>query len=151
MVLGTKNEVVNANKFKIFFGAAGTDQYILAVRKEFIHRAPQKRLPTDAGPVYFTMLSDDQLLLTIAYTTSEVGNSVPQNWDEMLQRNAATGEVPENAFRIEATDRLSPTPTTKTHAFSICKLEELRVFGTAEGEVLASLVLRITDTEPSVT
>ena len=150
MVLGTKLEVANSNKFKIFFGAAGTDQYILATRKEFVHRAPQKRVATDAGPVYFTMLSDDQLLLTIAYTTGEVGNSVPQNWDEMLQRNASTGEVPENAFRIETTDRQTPTPTTKTHAFSICKCEELRIFGSAEGEVLASLVLRITDTEPSV-
>ena len=149
MSLGAENEVVNANKFKIFFGAAGTNQYILATRKEFIHRAPQKRLATDAGPVYFTMLSDDQLLLDIAYTTGEVGNSVPQNWDEMLQRNALSGEVPENAFRIEATDRQS-TPTTKTHAFN-CKLEELRVFSAAEGEVLASLVLRITDTEPTVT
>ena len=149
MVLGTKTEVANANKFKIFYGAAGTDQYILATRKEFVHRATQKRLATDAGPVYFTMLSDDQLLLSIAYTTGEVGNSVPQNWDEMLKRNANSGEVPENAFRIEATDRLTPTPTTKTHQFN-CKLEELRVFSAAEGEVLASLVLRITDTEPSV-
>lgn len=147
MVLGTKNEKVNANKFKIFFGAAGTDQYILATRKEFVHRAPQKRVATDAGPVYYTMLSDDQLLLDIAYTTGEVGNSVPQNWDEMLQRNSSSGEVPENAFRIEATDGLS---TTKTHAFSICKLEELRVFAAAEGETMARLVLRITDTEPSV-
>jgi len=148
MVLGTKQEVVNANKFKIFFGAAGTDQYILATRKEFIHRAPQKRLATDAGPVYFTMLSNDQLLLTIAYTTGEVGNSVPSNWDEMLQRNSLSGEVPKNAFRIEATDRQN-TPVTKTHQLN-CKCEELRVFGNAEGEVLASLVLRIIDTEPSV-
>ncbi len=148
MVLGTKLEIANANKFKIFFGAAGTDQYILAVRKEFIHRAAQKRVATDAGPVYFTMLSDDQLLLDIAYTTGEVGNSVPQNWDEMLQRNSNSGEVPENAFRIEATDR-QISPDTKTHQFN-CKCEELRVFSAAEGEVLASLVLRITDTEPSV-
>ena len=96
------------------------------------------------------MLSDDQLLLDIAYTTGEVGNSVPQNWDEMLQRNASSGEVPENAFRIEVTDRQTTTPTTKTHNFAICKCEELRIFGSGEGEVLASLVLRITDTEPSV-
>jgi len=136
------------NKLKIFFGAAGTNQYILAVRKEMIFRAPQKRLATDAGPVYFTMLSDDQLLLDIAYTTGEVGTSVPQAWDEMFKRNADSGEVPENAFRIEATDRQT-TPTTKTHPMN-CKAVELRVFGAAEGEVLASLVLQITDTEPSV-
>ncbi len=150
MVLGTKTEVVNANRFKIFFGAAGTDDYILATRKEFIHRSAQKRVPTGAGPVYFTMLSDDRLLLEFAYTTGEVGNSVPANWDEMLQRNAATGEVPENAFRIQATDRQG-TPITKTHNFSVCKAEELRVRAMAEGETIATLTLVITDLEPSVT
>lgn len=149
MVLGTKTEVVNANVFKVFYGAAGTDEFILATRKEFIHRSPQKRIPTGAGPVYFTMLSDDQLLLDLAYTTGEVGNSVPQNWDEMLKRNATTGEVPENAFRVEATDRQG-APVTKTHAFSICKAEELRVFASGEGETIARLTLRITDVEPSV-
>ena len=149
MVLGTKSEVVNANVFKVFFGAAGTDEYILATRKEVIYKAPQKRVATGAGPVYFTMLSDDRLLLEFAYTTGEVGNSVPQNWDEMLQRNATTGEVPENAFRIEATDRQG-SPVTKTHAFSVCKAEELRARSGAEGETLASLTLVITDLEPSV-
>jgi len=149
MVLGAKNEAVNANKFKIFFGATGTDQYILATRKEAVFRAPQRRLPTDAGPVYFTMLSDDQLLLDIAYTTGEVGNSVPQNWDEMLKRNASSGEVPTNAFRIEATDS-QETPATKKHPMN-CKCEELRLFAAAEGETMAKLILRITDNEPSVT
>lgn len=149
MVLGAKNEAVNANKFKIFFGAIGTDQYILATRKEAVFRSPQRRLPTDAGPVYFTMLSDDQLLLDFAYTTGEVGNGVPANWDEMLQRNAASGEVPTNAFRIEATDSQG-TPVTKTHPMN-CKAEELRVFAPAEGETLAKLILRIIDNEPSVT
>ena len=149
MVLGDTNEVVNANKFKIFYGDTGVEQYILALKKEFIHRAPQKRLPTDAGPVYFTMLSDDQLLLSIAYTTGEVGNSVPQNWDEMLKRDIDSGEVPTNEFRIEATDRQS-TPQKKTHQFN-CKLEELRAYSNAEGETTASLVLRIIDSEPSVT
>ena len=144
--LGAKNEKVNANVFKIFIGA---DDYILATRKEFIHRAPQKRIATGAGPVYFTMLSDDRLILQFAYTTGEVGNSVSANWDEMLKRSATTGEVPTNAFSIKATDEQTPTPTTKTHAFN-AKCTMLRVYGGAEGETLADMELQITDNEPSV-
>jgi len=144
--LGTKTEIVNANVLKIFIGV---DDYILASRKEFDHQAAQIRLATGAGPVYFTGLSNDRLLLEFAYTTGEVGNSVPANWDEMLQRNVATGEVPENAFSIKATDRQG-TPVTKTHAFN-AKCTRLRVFGGGEGETLAQLELQITDNEPTVT
>lgn len=149
MSLGAKNEVVNANKFKIFFGPSpDVTQYILAVRKEMVFRAPQKRLATDAGAVYFTMLANDQLLLDFAYTTGEVGNSVPSNWDEMFQRNALSGEVPTNVFRVEATDSQT-VPITKVHPMN-AKAEELRASANAEGETVAKLILRITDNEPSV-
>ena len=146
MSLGATNEVVNANKFAVFFGASS--EYILAVRKEVVYNAPQKKLATGAGPVFFTMLADDQLLLEFAYTTGEVGNGVGANWDEMLKRNATTGEVPEEEFRIKATDRQG-SPVTKTHTMN-CKATQLRCWGGAEGETLASLRLQIIDTEPSI-
>lgn len=144
--LGTKKEIVNANVFKVFIGA---DDYILATRKEFDFRADQFRLATGAGPVYFTMLSNDRLLLAFAYTTGEVGNGVPANWDEMMKRNALTGEVPENAFSIQATDSQG-TPVTKTHPMN-CKATRLRGFAGGEGETIAELELQIIDNEPSVT
>lgn len=149
MVLGTKFEVVNANVFKIFFGAPGANEYILATRKEFDFRADQKRLATGAGPVYFTMLSNDRLLLEIAYTTGEVGTSVPQAFDEMMQRNSASGEVPTNLFTMVATDRQG-TPVTKNHPMN-AKCTRFRGFAGAEGETLVQLELQIIDNEPSVT
>jgi hypothetical protein len=141
--LGSKTEVVNAAKFKVFLGA---DDYILATRKEFEHVAPQRRVPTGAGPVYFTMLSNDRLILEFAYTTGEVGNSVPANWDEMIKRNATTGEVPENAMSIQATDKSS---VTKTHSFN-CKCTRFRSWALGEGETLAAMELQIIDENISV-
>lgn len=142
---GNKLEIVNASKFKIFIGG---DDYILASRKEFEHVAPQRRIATGAGPVYFTMLSDDRLSLEFAYTTGEVGNSVPANWDELIKRNATTGEVPTNGFSIQATDRQG-TPDTKTHAFQ-CKCTRFRSWGLGEGETMAALELQIIDENASV-
>lgn len=147
MSLGSKSEVVNANVFAIFFGTS--QEYILATRKEFDFRAEQRRLPTGAGPVYFTMLSNDRLSLEFAYTTGEVGNSVPSNWDEMMQRNAVTGEVPTNLFTIKATDRQG-SPVTKNHPMN-AKCTRFRGFAGAEGETLVSLELQIIDNEPTVT
>jgi len=144
--LGAKTEVVNSNKLGIFFGTS--DQYILATRKEIDYRKEQIRVATDAGPVYFTGLSNDKILLEFAYTTGEVGNSVPANWDEMLKANATTGEVPENTFTLKAVDRQG-TPDTKSHTM-LAKATRLRVFGGAEGETLAQLELQIIDVEPNV-
>ncbi len=148
MVLGSKSEVVNANFFKIYFGSS--EEYILATRKEFDFRAEQKRLATGAGPVYFTMLSNDRLLLELAYTTGEVGTSLPEAFDEMMQRSATTGEVPTNNFQIKATDRKNPGPTTKTHSMN-AKCTRFRGFAGAEGETLVSLELQIIDNNMTVT
>lgn len=145
--LGAKNEAVNANKFAVFYGSS--DEYILATRKEFDFRADQTRVATGAGPVYFTQLSNDRLLLEFAYTTGEVGNSVPQNFDELMQRSATTGEVPENTFTIKATDRQG-SPVTKSHPM-LCKATRLRGFGGGEGETLIQLELQVIDNNMSVT
>jgi len=145
MALGSKDTVVNANVYKVYFGSvSASNQYILATRKEAVYRTPQKRVATGAGPVYFTMLSDDKLLLEFAYTTTELGTGT-SDWNAMVQRNATTGEVPTNNFFLVATDRQS-TPVSKTQTM-ICKAEELRLFSGAEGETIAKLVLVITDND----
>ena len=98
MALGSKTATVNANVYKLYFGSvAAGNEYILVTRKEAVYRVPQKRVPTGAGPVYFSMLSDDRLLLEFAFTTSELGSGTSK-WNSMIQRNASTGEVPENTF-----------------------------------------------------
>jgi len=145
MALGAKTNIVNANVYKVYFGSvSAANQYILATRKEAVYRTPQKRVATGAGPVYFTMLSDDKLLLEFAYTTSELGTGT-SDWNAMIQRNALTGEVPTNSFFLVATDR-NTTPISKTQTMT-CKAEELRLFGAAEGETIAKLILVITDND----
>ena len=149
MALGAKTGVVNANAYKIYLTAVSSaNQYIMATRKEAVYRSPQKRLATGAGPVYFTMLSDDRLLLEFAYTTTELGSD-GSDWNKMLIRNANSGEVPENTFFLVGTDR-NPSPKKATQTMK-CKAEELRLFGGAEGETIAKLSLVIIDNDNSIT
>lgn len=148
MTLGSKNAVVNANVYKIYFGSASsTNEYILATRKEAVYRVPQKRVPTGAGPVYFSMLSDDRLLLEFAFTTSELGSGTSK-WNSMIQRNSTSGEVPENTFSLVATNR-AETPISKTQTMK-CKAEELRLYSGAEGETIAKLSLIIIDNDITI-
>lgn len=141
MALGSKSATVNANVYKVYFGSvSAANQYILATRKEAVYRSPQKRVATGAGPVYFTMLSDDRLLLEFAYTSTELGTS-DSDWNKLIERNATTGEVPEKSFFLVATDKNS---NAKTQTMK-CKAEELRLYSGAEGETLAKLSLVITD------
>lgn len=148
MTLGSKPRVVNANAYKIYLsGVSPSNQYIMATRKEAVYRTSQKRLATGAGPVYFTMLSDDRLLLEFAYTTTELGND-GSDWNKMLIRNANSGEVPENNFFLVGTDR-NPSPGVATQTMT-CKAEELRLFAAAEGETIAKLSLVIIDNDNSI-
>jgi len=145
MALGSKTTVVNANVYKVYFDSVSdSNQYILATRKEAVYRSAQKRVPTGAGPVYFTMLSDDRLLLEFAYTTSELGSG-SSDWNTLIQRNAVSGEVPENNFFLVGTDRAA-SPVSKTQTMR-CKAEELRLYSGAEGETLAKLSLVIIDND----
>lgn len=145
MTLGTKTATVNASVYKVYFDSvSAANQYILATRKEAVYRATQKRLPTGAGPVYFTMLSDDRLLLEFAYTTSELGSG-SSDWNKLIERNITSGEVPENNFFLVGTDRAG-SPVSKTQTMQ-CKAEELRLFAGAEGETLAKLSLVIIDND----
>ncbi len=148
MALGSKTAVVNANVYKVYFDSVSdANQYILATRKEAVYKAPQKRVATGAGPVYFTMLSDDRLLLEFAYTTSQLGTGTG-DWNVMMQRNEDTGEVPENDLFLVAADVGSPQ-VTKTQIMK-CKAEELRLYSGAEGETLAKLSLVIIDNDITI-
>lgn len=145
MALGSKTAVVNANVYKIYFDSVqASNQYLLATRKEAVYKKAQKRVPTGAGPVYFTMLSDDRLLLEFAYTTSELGSG-SSDWNKLIESNATSGEVPENNFFLVATDRAG-SPVSKTQTMR-CKAEELRLYSGAEGETLAKLSLVIIDND----
>jgi len=148
MTLGSKPRIVNANAFRVYLtSVSASNQYIMATRKEAVYRSAQKRLATGAGPVYFTMLSDDRLLLEFAYTTTELGSG-GSDWNTMLQRNANSGEVPQNKFFLVGTDRnASPGVATQTME---CKAEELRLFSGAEGETIAKLSLVIIDNDPVI-
>lgn len=149
MALGAKPNKVNANVFKVYFGAVSdANEYILAMRKEQVIRTPQKRYGTGAGPVYFTMLSDDRLLLDFIYTTDNFG-SADSDWNKLMTRNTDSGEVPTEKFFLVAADAATPQ-VKKTHAME-CKAEELRTFGEAEGGTLAKMILVITDNNVAIT
>jgi len=147
--LGTKLEIVNANAVLVRFGAT-PDDYILAVRKRIEYNSPQKRLATGAGAIYFTMLPDNKMRITTAYTTGEVGNAVAANFDEMIKRNATTKEVPTNTWALKFTDRQgTPASNTWTHSAKVTQL--IIDGGLGEGETLVEIVLQIIDDEPTVT
>lgn len=149
MTLGNEPNKVNANKYKVYFGSVSdANEYILAMRKEAVYRTPQKRYGTGAGPVYFTMLSDDRLLLDFIYTTDNFGTA-NSDWNKIMTRNAASGEVPTGSFFLVAADAATPQ-VKKTHAMK-CKAEELRTFGEAEGGTLAKMILVIIDNNIAIT
>ena len=148
VTLGAKNEIVNAQAVQIRFGAT-PDDYILAIRKDMDWNSPQRRVPTGAGPIYFTMLPDNKMHVTFPYTTGEVDNGVPANFDEMVKRNATTKEVPENTWKLVWTDAQgSPVSKTFTHT---AKCTRFHIFGAGEGETMCELELQIIDDDPAVT
>jgi len=146
--LGAKLEVVNAQAVKVRFGAT-PDDYILAINKDIDFVSPQKRVPTGAGNIFFTMLPDNKMKLSFPYTTGEVGLSVPANFDEMIKRNSATKEVPTNIWRIEPTDQQG-TPNTNIWTQN-AKCTRVHWFAAGEGETILEIELQIIDDEPAVT
>ncbi len=147
-ILGSKLEVVNAQAVKVQFGPT-PDDFILAVRKDMDWNVPQRRVPTGAGAIFFTMLPDNKLRLTFPYTTGEVGSAVPANFDEMVKRNATTKEVPENIWKLVFTDRQG-TPVSNAWTMN-AKVTRLHPFGLGEGETMVELDLQIIDDEPTIT
>lgn len=147
VTLGAKNEAVNAQAVQVRFGAT-PDDFILAVRKDMDWNSPQRRVPTGAGPIYFSMLPDNKMRLTFPYTTGEVDNGVPANFDEMVKRNATTKEVPTNLWHLKFTDRQG-TPFANSWDMN-AKVTRLHVFGLGEGETMVELDLQITDDEPVI-
>lgn len=144
--LGASKEWVNAQALKWFINS---DEYIFLTRKRLRFQVPQKRVGTGAGNVFFTMLPDNRMSVTVLYTTGEVGTSVPQAFDEMVMRDATTKEVPENTYKFTATDRQgSPATNTITH---LAKCTMMEVSAEAEGEVIVNLEFQILEDAPVVT
>lgn len=144
--LGAKNEKVNAQA--ILWKISG-DQYILLTRKRFSYRRPQRRFPTGAGNLFYSMLPDNRIAVQVAYTTGEVGTSVPAAFDEMVKANATTKEVPENTFTFTATDTQG-TPASNVWTMA-AKCTLMEVEAGPEGESVVNLEFQITDENPAVT
>lgn len=144
--LGTKNEIVNAQNVLIQFGAT-PDEYILAWRKDLEYLSPQRRVPTGAGPIYFTMLPDNKMRITVAYTVGEIGTSVASAFDEMIKRNATTSEVPKNSWKMSFTDNAGGN-NLWTHNG---KVTRLHVFAGRIGETIVELDIQITDNVSTIT
>lgn len=145
--LGAKNEIVNAQAVQIRFGAT-PDDFILAIRKDLDWNSPQRRIATGAGPIYFTMLPDNKMHLSFAYTTGEVNNGVPANFDQMIKRNATTKETPTNVWHLKYTDRRG-TPISNSWDQS-AKVTRLHIISLGEGETIVEIDLQITDDEPII-
>lgn len=149
VLLGAENEKVNAQKILWFFGP-GTDNYVALNRKEWEYTRRQVEFPTTGlGVLYYSAKIRGRFKVVLAYTTGEVGNSVPQNFDEMMTEAAATGEIPENAFRFATTDKQG-TPLTKDWDITKAKIERLKVHAAGEGESVYELDFIIVDAAPNV-
>ncbi len=147
--LGTKNEAVNAGLVKWFY-AGGSDEFVGLVRKMLEWTRGQTALPTTGlGVMYYSQKLRGRFTVILAYTTGEVGNSVPQNFDEMITEAALTGEIPETAFVWKLTDRQG-TPTTKTYTVNAKCVRYKSFEAGGEGETLAELEFVITDAAPSI-
>jgi len=147
--LGAENEAVNASKVKWFY-AGGIDEYVGLNRKMLEWTRGQRAFPTTGlGVLYYSEKLRGRFTVVLAYTTGEVGNSVPRNFDEMITEAAATGEVPVTAFQWKLTDRQG-TPTTKTYTVNAKCVRYKSFEAGGEGETLAELDFVITDAAPSI-
>lgn len=149
MSLGAEPEAVNALKVKWFY-AGGTSEYVGLVRKNTEYTREQRDLPTTGlGVIYYSGLLRGKFVVVIAYTTGEVGNSVPQNFDEFIKSAAATGEVPVTAFQFKLTDRQG-APVTKIHTLNAKCVRYTAFDAAGEGETVAELEFIIIDASPLV-
>jgi len=145
--LGVETEKVNAGKVKWFY-AGGTDEYVALNRKMLEWTRGQKELPTTGlGVIYYSEKLRGRFVVVLAYTSGEVGNGVPQNFDQMITEAAATGEVPKTAFQWKLTDSASVVKTYTVNAKCI-RLKSFEAGG--EGETICELEFVITDAAPSI-
>ena len=144
-VLGAKDERANASLVKWFY-AGGIDEYVALTRKDMEFTRGQRDIPTTGlGVLYFSEKLRGKFTVVLAYTSGEIGNSVPRNFDEFIIALAATGEVPETAFVWKITDNQS-TPVTKIITVT-AKCVRFKPFSGVggEGEVLTELDFIIID------
>lgn len=148
--LGAENEKVNASKVKWFF-AGGIDEYVGLIRKSLEWTRGQAELPTTGlGVMYYSQKLRGRFIVYLAYTSGEVGNSVPRNFDEMITEAALTGEIPTTPFEWNLTDTQG-TPVTKTYTVNAKCVRYKSFEAGGEGETLAELEFVITDAAPSIT
>ena len=148
-VLGAENEKVNASKVKWFF-AGGSDEYVALNRKMLEWTRGQRDFPTTGlGVLYYSEKLRGRFIVLLAYTTGEVGNGVPRNFDEMITEAALTGEIPETAFVWKLTDKQG-SPTTKTYTVNAKCVRYKSFEAGGEGETLAELEFVITDAAPTI-
>lgn len=144
--LGAKGEKASAQRMRWYYGP-GTDEYIALFRKSIEYTRRQFDMPTTGlGVVYYSGKLRGKFVVALAYTSGEVGNSVPQNFDEMITESSATGEIPEEAFRFQTVD---DNGLAKNWDFN-AKMTRLRAYGDMEGPTYYELEFVITDAAPSV-
>lgn len=147
MSLGAETEKVNAGKVKWFY-AGGTSEYVALNRKMLEWTRGQKEFPTTGlGVLYYSEKLRGRFVVLLAYTSGEVGNSVPQNFDEMITEAAATGEIPTTAFVWKLTDKSSVTKTYTVNAKCV-RYKSFEAGG--EGETVCELEFVITDAAPDI-
>lgn len=145
--LGVETEKVNASKVKWFY-AGGTDEYVGLNRKMVEWTRGQRPFPTTGlGVIYYSEKLRGRFVVALAYTSGEVGNGVPQNFDAMITEAAATGEIPTTAFQFKLTDSASAVKTYTINAKCV-RFKSFEAGG--EGETLCELEFIITDAAPSI-
>jgi len=150
MALGAKGERANAGAVKWFYaGGAGGDEYVALTRKDMEYTRGQRDIPTTGlGVLYFSEKLRGKFTVVLAYTSGEIGNSVPRNFDEFITDAAATGEIPETAFQWKITDASSGLKTITV----LSKCVRFKPFSGVggEGEVLTEMDFVITDPNPVI-
>lgn len=145
MPIGTKTNIVNAGRFKFYYSST-SNEFVNLVRKRVEYNTPQKRLPVSGGNLWYTMKSNNRFTVTVAYSSDEVGVSIPTSFDNWITAISATGEVPTNPFLFITTDFSSTQKTFTINA----KLTNFVSYAEAEGETVVDLTFQITDDSPAI-
>jgi len=144
MTIGSKTTIVNAGRF---IWKLSSDEFILLTRKRISYHTPQRRIAISGGNIFYTMKADNKFSVTVAYSSGEVGTSIPTSFDNMITAISATGEMPEKAFTFVTTDKSSAAKTFAINA----KMTDFISYGEGEGETMIDLEFQIIDDSPAIT
>jgi len=144
LTIGSKTAIVNAGRF---IWKLSSDEFILLTRKRISYHTPQKRVAISGGNIFYTLKADNKFSVTVAYSSGEVGVSIPTSFDNMITVITATGEIPEKAFTFVTTDKSSTAKTFSINA----KMTDFISYGEGEGETMIDLEFQIIDDSPAIT